>query len=83
MTSDKINLGQVNMSTDITMIGNVNDINIDLTLIVKRIFIKINNEKNTSVKFNNKKANCHSLAKKTLHNAISITGREKKNKLGR
>ena len=70
------------MSTDITTIGKVNDINICFTFIIKRIFIKINNEKNTSIKFNNKKANCHSLANKTLHNAISITGNEKKNKFG-
>lgn len=71
------------MSTDITMIGNVNDINMGLTLIDKRIFIKNVNEKKTSIKFNNKKAYCQSLAKKTLHNPIIITGKVKKNKFGR
>ena len=65
------------------MMGNVSDINIGLTLIVKRIFIKIVSEKKTRIKFNKKKAYCQSLAKKTLHNPISITGKEKKNKLGR
>ena len=37
----------------------------------------------TRIKFNKKKAYCQSLTKKTLHNPISITGKEKKNKLGR
>ena len=38
--------------------GRVNAINMGLTLIFKRIFIKIINDKNINTKFNNKKANC-------------------------
>lgn len=70
------------MSTDITIIGNVRDIKIGLTPIIKRLFVNTNKEKNTNDKLNNKKANCQSLIKKTLHNAIKKTGSEKKSRWG-
>ena len=77
-----MNRGQVNISTDITTSGKVIDIKIDLTSISKRVFVTIIKEKNTSNKLNNKKKNCNSLTKITLHNAINITGIEKKNSEG-
>lgn len=80
--SESINFGHVNISTDITIIGNVRDIKIGLTLISNRLFVKINRDKNTNVRLNNKKANCHSLTKITLHSAINNTGTEKKNRDG-
>ena len=70
------------MSTEITITDNVKHIKIGLTLTSSRPFTKIKREKNTNVRFNNKKTNCHSLIKKTLQNAINTTGTEKKNKCG-
>ena len=78
-----INLGQVNISTDVAIIGNVKHIKSGLTLISKRLFVKIIRDKNTKERFNNKKTNCHSLTKKILHIAIKNIGIEKKNKCGR
>lgn len=80
--SESINLGHVNISTDITINGKVREIKIDLTPISKRLFTKNIKEKNTKNKFNNKKENCHSLPKITLQNAISKTGTEEKNSDG-
>tara|TARA_B110000238_G_C15963266_1_gene368392 strand:- start:529 stop:777 length:249 start_codon:yes stop_codon:yes gene_type:complete len=80
--SESMNLGHVNISTDITITGKVRDIKIGLTLISKRHFTKIIRVKNTNDKFNIKKANCHSLTKITLHKAINNTGTEKKNRDG-
>ena len=60
------------------MIGKVRAINIGLTLISNRLFTKIIREKNTNIILNIKKANCHSLTKITLQNAINNTGTEKK-----
>ena len=48
----------------------------------KRIFTKIIKEKNTRDRFSNKNENCHSLTKITLQDAISKTGKEKKNSDG-
>ena len=76
--SESINFGHVNISTDITIIGKVRAINIGLTLISNRLFTKIIREKNTNIILNIKKANCHSLTKITLQNAINNTGTEKK-----
>ena len=80
--SESINLGQINKSTDIKIIGKVIDIKIGLTPISKRFFAKIISEKSISVWFNNKKANCHSFTKINLHSAINTTGTEKKNRDG-
>tara|TARA_X000000368_G_C22875944_1_gene643051 strand:+ start:105 stop:353 length:249 start_codon:yes stop_codon:yes gene_type:complete len=80
--SESINLGHVNISTDVTINGKVREIKIDLTPISKRLFTKNIKEKNTKNKFNNKKENCHSLPKITLQNAISKTGTEEKNSDG-
>ena len=76
--SESMNLGHVNISTDITIIGKVRDIKIGLTLINKRLFVKIIKDRKTNTKFNIKNANCHSLTNITLHKAIKNTGTEKK-----
>jgi hypothetical protein len=47
--SESINLGQINKSTDIKIIGKVIDIKIGLTPISKRFFAKIISEKSISV----------------------------------
>ena len=80
--SESMNFGHVNISTDITIIGKVSDIKIGLIPISNRVFVKITRDKNTNVKLNNKKANCHSLTKIILHSAINNTGTEKKNRDG-
>tara|TARA_B100000768_G_C11152443_1_gene320907 strand:+ start:438 stop:686 length:249 start_codon:yes stop_codon:yes gene_type:complete len=80
--SVSMNLGQINISTDIRITGNVKDIKTGLTLISKRHFTKMINEKNTNDKFNIKKPNCHSFTKITLHKAIKNVGTEKKNRDG-
>ena len=80
--SESMNLGQINISTEIRITGNVKDIKTSLTFISKRHFTKRIRQKNTSDKFNIKKANCHSLTKIILHKAINNTGTEKKNKCG-
>ena len=80
--SDSINFGQVNISTDMTIIGKLIAIKIGLTPISKRILTKIIKEKKTNNKFNDKKANCQLLTKITLHSAINETGSEKKNRCG-
>ena len=71
-------LGQVSISTDITIKGNARDIRIALTPINKRLFTKYISEKNKNNKFNTKNANCHSLTNIILQTAISKTGTEKK-----
>tara|TARA_B100001093_G_scaffold501818_1_gene553984 strand:- start:97 stop:345 length:249 start_codon:yes stop_codon:yes gene_type:complete len=80
--SESMYLGQVNTSTDIIINGKVKDIMIGLTPISKRLFTKKIREKSRNTRFSNKKANCHSLPKITLHNEINITGTEKKNRGG-
>ena len=80
--SVSINFGHIRISTETTINGNVKDIKIGLTLTSKRLLTKIIREKNTNDKFNNKKANCHSLRKITLHKAIRSTGTEKNNRWG-
>ena len=77
-----MNFGQINISTEIRINGNVKDIKTGLTLICKRHFTKRIRERKTNNKFNIKKANCHSLTNKTLHKAIKNTGTEKKNRDG-
>ena len=66
------------MSTEITITDNVKHIKIGLTLTSSRPFTKIKREKNTNVRFNNKKTNWF-INKKTLQNAINTTGTEKIN----
>tara|TARA_B110000503_G_C7054911_1_gene374013 strand:+ start:592 stop:867 length:276 start_codon:yes stop_codon:yes gene_type:complete len=80
--SESMNFGQINISTEIRINGNVKDIKTGLTLINKRHFTKMLSEKNTNDKFNIKKANCHSLTNITLHKAINNTGTEKNNRCG-
>ena len=80
--SESIYFGHIKISTDKTIIGNVRDIKTGLTLTNKRHLTKIIREKNTNDRFNNKKANCHSLTKRTLHKAIRNTGTEKNNRWG-
>ena len=80
--SESMNFGQINISTEIRINGNVKDIKTGLTLISNRHFTKKIREKNTNDKFNIKKANCHSLTNITLHKAIKNTGTEKKNRDG-
>ena len=80
--SESMNLGQINISTEIRITSNVKDIKTGLTLISKRHFTKIISEKNTNDKLNIKKANCHSLTKITLHKAVNNTGTEKNNRCG-
>ena len=80
--SESMNFGQINISTEIRINGNVKDMKTGFTLISNRHFTKIIREKNTNDKFNIKKANCHSLTKITLHKAINTTGTEKKNRDG-
>tara|TARA_Y100000768_G_scaffold375898_1_gene347261 strand:- start:1594 stop:1845 length:252 start_codon:yes stop_codon:yes gene_type:complete len=82
MISESINLGQVNISIDITIIGKVRDIKIGLTPVSKRHFTNIIRERKTNNRFVNKKANCHSFTNNTLHNEINATGTEKKNRCG-
>ena len=64
------------------MHGKLRPIKIGLTPISKRLLTKISRERKTNNKLNNKKANCHSLTKTTLHIAINETGSEKKNRCG-
>ena len=80
--SESMNFGQINISTEIRINGNVKDIKTGLTLISNRHFTKKIREKNTNDKFNIKKANCHSLTNITLHKAINNTGTEKNNRCG-
>ena len=62
--------------------GKVRKIEIDFTWINKRDFTKIIRENNNNNKLIIKKTLCHSLIKKTLHNAINNTGMEKKKRWG-
>ena len=80
--SESINLGQINISTDTVIIGNIESIKIGLTSISKRTFTNIKRERKTNIKLNIKKVNCHSLTKKTLQSEMESTGIEKKNKDG-
>ena len=80
--SERIYLGQINISTDMTINGNVKAIIIGLIPTSRRLFTKIIREKNKNNKFINKKPNCHSLTKKNLHNAIKYTGTETKKRCG-
>ena len=76
--SESIYLGHVNRSTDIRIKGRVIKIKDDLTPMIKRVFAKIIIEKNTSVRFNNKKMYCQLSTNKILHNAIKHIGSVKK-----
>ena len=77
--SESIYLGHVNISTDIRIKGRVIKIKDDLTPMIKRVLAKIIIEKNTSVRFNNKKMYCQLSTNKILHNAIKNIGSVKKN----
>ena len=71
-------LGQVNRSTDNKIKGRAKEMYIGLTPIFIRELTKIINEKKSNIRFNTKKAICHSFPKKTFSNPINETGTEKK-----
>tara|TARA_B100000780_G_C20853523_1_gene339236 strand:+ start:24 stop:332 length:309 start_codon:yes stop_codon:yes gene_type:complete len=76
--SESIYLGHVKTSADIRIKGRVMKIKNDLTPMIKRVLAKIIIDKNTSIKFNNKKMCCQLSANKILHNAIKNIGIVKK-----
>ena len=72
--SERIYLGQVNISADIIIIGSVMDTKNGLTPISKRLLAKIIKEKSKNTRFCNRKTYCHSFPKIILEIAIKSTG---------